>query len=281
MAATDYCTTTELKAYIQDFEQCTFTAAAGTDKLTLSDVVYAKHLQTGAEVEVSSTDTLPDPLAANTVYYVILDADQLIQLATSSANATAGTNIDLTDAGTGTHTIASAAADDDLLEDIIAAAVDYIETETGRSFVATSDTRYYGDEALDGLFVWLDEDLYSLTSVANGDSSGTAIDTDDITLWPRNLGPPYYRLRLDANSSSTWELDTDYWIAITATWGFSSTPPDQIKLATRILAKFLYDQRRTDRWETIVTPGGGTISIPQGIPRTAQLIIDRYRKVLI
>lgn len=81
----------------------TFTADAGTDILT----VGSNHgLVTGNIVQfTTSTADLPDPLAIDTEYFVILvDADE-IQVATTLANAVAETEINITDAGTGTHTL--------------------------------------------------------------------------------------------------------------------------------------------------------------------------------
>lgn len=78
-----------------------FTADAGTDELTAAS---AHGLQTGQIVQVSTTTTLPDPLAVTTDYYVIVVDTTKFKLATTLANALAGTEIDITDAGTGTHT---------------------------------------------------------------------------------------------------------------------------------------------------------------------------------
>lgn len=69
-----------------------------------------RHLQTGDAVRVSSTGTLPAPLAAATDYYVIRERkaneeNRSIRLATSAANARAGTAIALTSLGSGTHTV--------------------------------------------------------------------------------------------------------------------------------------------------------------------------------
>jgi hypothetical protein len=52
----------------------------------------------------NSGGALPAPLVANTVYYGIYVGSGTYKLATTFANAIAGTAIDLTDAGTGTHT---------------------------------------------------------------------------------------------------------------------------------------------------------------------------------
>ncbi len=77
----------------------TFTVDPVTDELTLSGGDFVED----QIVRVRSTDTLPAGLAADTDYYIVnrnRDADTL-QLATTSG----GAPIDLTDAGTGQHTI--------------------------------------------------------------------------------------------------------------------------------------------------------------------------------
>lgn len=79
----------------------TFTADAGTDICTHSNI----NLFPYTRVRLTTTTTLPGGLATATDYYVIKITDTTIQLATSYANAVAGTAINITDAGTGTHTI--------------------------------------------------------------------------------------------------------------------------------------------------------------------------------
>jgi hypothetical protein len=86
----------------------TFTADAGTDILTLS--ISNANFATGVPITVSTTGTLPTPLVAGTTYYVIRVGSSTtnpgtIKLATSYANAIAGTAIDITLAGAPTNTI--------------------------------------------------------------------------------------------------------------------------------------------------------------------------------
>jgi len=78
----------------------TFTGAAD-DLLTA-----ANHgLTTGQTIVFSTTAAdLPDPLVVGTTYYVIGVSVDTYKVATSLANAIAGTPVNLTDAGTGTHT---------------------------------------------------------------------------------------------------------------------------------------------------------------------------------
>lgn len=78
----------------------TFTAA-DTDICTKSSHGYL----TGLKVQLTTTTTLPAGLSLATDYFVIkIDADTFY-LASSLANAQAGTQVDITDSGTGTHTI--------------------------------------------------------------------------------------------------------------------------------------------------------------------------------
>lgn len=89
----------------------TFTANAATDTITLSAGGTTNYnLQA---IQVSNTGgTLPGGLSAVTTYYMIITGGlgaNTYQLATSLANAKAGTPIDITSTGTGTQTIANSA----------------------------------------------------------------------------------------------------------------------------------------------------------------------------
>lgn len=79
----------------------TFTADASTDICTHSNI----NLMPYTRVQLSTSGTLPAGLTTATNYYVIKVSDTTCKFATSYANAVAGTAIDITDAGTGTHNI--------------------------------------------------------------------------------------------------------------------------------------------------------------------------------
>ena len=84
----------------------TFTADAGADLMTYTSTTnLPSNILTGTRVRLTTTTTLPAPLATATDYYVIRMSDGTFELATNYANAIAGTQINITDAGTGTHTI--------------------------------------------------------------------------------------------------------------------------------------------------------------------------------
>lgn len=82
-------------------------AATGTFTAATTDICTktAHGFVTGQKVRVSSTATLPAGLAAATTYYVIKLTADTFKLASTDANATAGTAVDITDTGTGTHSI--------------------------------------------------------------------------------------------------------------------------------------------------------------------------------
>lgn len=71
----------------------------GTDEI---DFAAAKFRHTGIPVRFTTDDTLPTPLVINTTYYIISYYGITCQLATSRANAMAGTQINITDNGSGT-----------------------------------------------------------------------------------------------------------------------------------------------------------------------------------
>ena len=84
----------------------TFTADASTDTCTYTSTAnIPSNILVGTRVRLTTTTTLPAGLALATDYYVIKVTDSTFKLATSYANAIAGTAINITDAGTGTHTI--------------------------------------------------------------------------------------------------------------------------------------------------------------------------------
>ena len=78
-----------------------FTVNATTDQATCSTHGYAN----GDPIIVTSTTTLPTPLAESTEYYVIYVDPNTFQFAATYGDAVDGTAINLTDTGTGTHSV--------------------------------------------------------------------------------------------------------------------------------------------------------------------------------
>ncbi len=86
------------------FPQTFATSAVNTTNETI-DVTY--EIKTGTKIIFSSTGTVPAGLTGGTTYYAIKISATQIKVATTLANAQAGTAIDLTSQGTGTHTVAA------------------------------------------------------------------------------------------------------------------------------------------------------------------------------
>jgi hypothetical protein len=83
----------------------TFTADASTDILTISAPHAGVWFEWHQKVTVSSTGTLPNGLSPDTIYYVWINSATEIKLASSTINAINNVFVDITNAGTGVHTI--------------------------------------------------------------------------------------------------------------------------------------------------------------------------------
>jgi len=176
-----------------------------------------------------------------------------------------------------------ATTDNLLLEAAIEDAQSYIESQTNRKFEATTDTRYYSREALDrhnSTVLHLDEDLLTVTTLSNGDSSGTAITSTYYWLLPRNDGPPYHQIQLTTADGYYWQWDTDCWVSVLGTWGYSADAPYDIKRACLVLAAYFFRQKDSQIFDTTAVPEAGVITIPQGIAKTTDRIIARYKRYL-
>ena len=150
----------------------TFTAVAATDLCTAATAIV---IETGIEVTVSSGTTLPAGLSASTRYFMIYQSSTTFQLATTYANALAGTEIDITDAGTGTHTVTLAVHDNlqPLPYDI-----DLVESVT----VVSGSTRYVPVPAPSKKF-W---DELHYTSYNSDTPQYWWVENGRIGLWPRH-----------------------------------------------------------------------------------------------
>lgn len=173
--------------------------------------------------------------------------------------------------------------DDRILRRAITAAQAYIESQTNRWFEAHTETRHYSREDRndrDRTVLDLDEDLISITTLTNGDSAGTAILPATYWLLPRNSGPPYHQIKLYSDAGIYWEWDPDCWVAVAGVWGYSSTPPADIIEACTEIAAFLYMKKDSQVFDTTAMPEAGVIVIPAGMPASARLIIERYKRYL-
>lgn len=125
----------ELFSLFADSVSTTFTADASTD--ICSSVL--DHPGTEIAVTLTTTDTLPAGLSVGTVYFIIDVTDKTFKLADSLANASAGTQIDITDAGTGVHTVST--IDPGVIMHIVKDSTSsrrYMQDDNGRVWYASS-----------------------------------------------------------------------------------------------------------------------------------------------
>ena len=172
--------------------------------------------------------------------------------------------------------------DDVLLAYLITQAQTAVNTYTGRVFEAATQTRYFESWALDddGRVLWVDRDLLSITTLTNGDSSGTAIPNTEYWLCDsrkgRNLGPPYHGIRMKAESDYYWQWDTDYWVTVVGTWGYSTTAPNDVVHATNRMVAYYYAQKDDHNFDVTAVPEAGVITVPQGMPKDVKVLLGPY-----
>jgi len=168
----------------------------------------------------------------------------------------------------------SSAEHDAVLETLLDAATAFIERYTGKRFRAVSDTHYFGPEAVDlaTSTLILDDWAVAITQVING--NGEEIPEAGWVPVPRR--PPHFGVR-------TWypyRWDLSGHIAVTAKWGWSETPPDDIVHATVRLAAYFYRQRDAQIFDVTAFPDAGAITIPKGVPADVREILNNYRSLV-
>ena len=175
--------------------------------------------------------------------------------------------------------ITASVSDDNLLNDLILRAEGLIDAYTGRSFTATTVTKFFSWDDTDGQFLMLyGDDLLTVTKLTNGD--GVEIAAADYKLLPRNETPKWL-VRL--GESQSWNFtDDDSEISVVGTWGYSATPPADIEHACVRLVAFIYRQKDTsaDIDRPIVTGDGVTI-MPSNLPADVTRILDRYKRRVV
>ena len=173
----------------------------------------------------------------------------------------------------------SGTTDDALIASLITAAQVQIDTFCHRTFEAASDsTRYFNAVSdRDGLVLWLDADLCSITTVTNGD--GVAVTSSEYTTIPKNE-TPYNRLKLLVSAGKSWTFttDPDDAIIIVGKWAYSVTAPADVGQACKRLAGFMYRQKDQQMFDVTVVEGGTRVT-PLAIPNDVKEALEPYRKL--
>ena len=167
--------------------------------------------------------------------------------------------------------------DDLFITRLIDRASTFIAEETHVNFVAASGTRYFDVPEGPELVV---DDFVTLTSITNGD--GSAISTSDVTTLPANKTPKYV-IRIKASSAAYWCAttagDTVAAISVTATWGYSTAAPDDVREAVEDIVVSKYKSRFGVGAEGAATvTAAGVVITPRDITAFAKKVIDRYKR---
>lgn len=179
------------------------------------------------------------------------------------------TYLDITDSG-----------NDTLIGELISAAEQYINGETGRIFEAEEDTTAYYDAVrnVDGRLLIFDAPVAAITTVTNGD--GVEVADSEYVTEPRG-STPYYGIRLLGSTGKAWTYtnDPENAISVEGRHAYTVTPDAECEVATRLLAAMMYNQRKNigDVTRPLLTSGGGVV-MPTTIPKQTSDFIHKYRK---
>jgi uncharacterized phiE125 gp8 family phage protein len=165
-------------------------------------------------------------------------------------------------------------SEDELLTRLLEAATATIESYTGYFFAAQEATRYYTAEDAIHDTLLLGDIACSISQVTDGD--GNVIPAEQYVLLPPR-GPRYHAIRLVRGSWSPNEAG--YVARVTASWGWSLTPPADIVQACIRLAAYFYRLRDAQVFDVTAQPQEGQLAVPKGIPADVKAILDRYRRV--
>lgn len=164
----------------------------------------------------------------------------------------------------------------DLMQASLDEAESAINDYTRRNFAGTAGTYYvnrYSQYLVKSQAMYLQQDLFSLTSLQNGD--GQVIPVGSVWLEPRNAGPPYRMVRLMSSYVYTWNTDSD--VIIAGTWGFSTVPPAAIARSTVRLAAYYYRLKDVGIGDIAGTNDSGEVTYPKGMPDDVKQQLASYR----
>ena len=135
---------------------------------------------------------------------------------------------------------------------------------------------------------WVDEMAAAPTLVEVdevGDFTYTTWSSTDYMVWPYNAlaeGLPLLRLDIDQlnGDKSVWYRSPKS-VRVTAKWGYSTTPPEDIKQATIIQAIRWFKRSQQAYQDVGAIVELGQLRYVNALDRDVVAIIDHYRKVVI
>ena len=177
----------------------------------------------------------------------------------------------------------SGAGDDTLIGDLITRAQAWIDSYTGRTFEASTNStrRFTVNEDTDGAWLYFDEDIASITTVTNlADATSTqTISSTEYVTFPRNQ-TPYVAIRILDSASKEWDYSADPEMGVTVAgkWAYSTAAPNDIVHGCVRLASYLYRQKDSQVFNTTSFPEAGVVETPGDMPPDIAKILDQYRR---
>lgn len=233
----------------EDFE--TTAVNITTDKITT-----VNDIATATEIRFSSTGALLAPLVTGTIYYAIRSGATAIKVALNAIDAAAETAIDLTNVGSGTHTLdvnGSGSSESDRQE-VIDRSEQLIERITRDYFYSKAFIMYFDGNGKDRFFLGLVPDILTITEILLSgielDSSWWTYNTESVYLDPEVATGddlPELLLRLKYRRSIFPRGMGN--LKITGTYGWS-TCPAAIKQATIMLCRYENDYTLYESYDT-------------------------------
>lgn len=177
--------------------------------------------------------------------------------------------------------MATNTTDDSVIERLVEGASRLIDTMTGRTFYARTETRLF--DVPSGVTLFLDDDLISVSTLTNGDT--TVLTTSDYRLLPANTSPKF-AIKLKESSTYSWEGtsagNNEAVISVAGSWGWSASVVNDIRMACEMIVNNVYRNRYgTNTQGAAQVTGAGVIITPQDVPSSARVIIESYRRVVI
>jgi hypothetical protein len=187
-----------------------------------------------------------------------------------------------------------AITDETILQNALDWAQRFVEDYTHRTFEARTETRYYDRSALCYVpqygrrLLVLDDDLLTVTTLTNGDSAATVLSSSTYWLvcldpaggWTRNQPPnrdSYDGILL--KSDYAWEVETDTFISVAGTWGWTTTADDLISDSTLRLAEYQYRSKKPLTTTTIFD-GSQQKELPEGFPTDVLTALEARRRLV-
>ena len=179
--------------------------------------------------------------------------------------------------------VTSAVKDDSALQTCISdAEVDWAnETHRVWEDPGSDATRYFDckEPIVKGDTLYLDRDLYSITSVTNGDDD--TLTSSEYVTEPRNSADaPYWAIKLRSDSGLAWTYQTNWENAITVVgrWCYNTTTPRDVTAVIRELAGY-YAESRGLHGGVKTGPGGEEVRLSEDWPPYCRRMLQRYRRV--